>query len=123
MENKYVKLSALVDSEFTINKVNGYKYQAWDAQNNRMISEDDWFKDSKKVYAVDTDKGQLNLSESQLGTIFVKIQHAGQSDVNGCTVAVKSNGKSGIDIRYYLNPQKVQPSQQSEGYEDLPADW
>lgn len=127
MENKtFTKLSALVDSEFTIEKVLGYKYKKWDKQQNRMIVEDNWFEESRKLYQVETDKGLLDLSESQLGSIFVKVQHAGASDVIGCTVAVKSNGKTGIDIRYWLNPQKVssKPSDYDGGQNDqMPEGW
>lgn len=113
-ENKYTKLSSLVDDEFTIEQVNGYKFKSWDNENKRMISEDSWFKGSSKKYAVETDKGLLDMSESQLGAVLVGVQHAGKADVIGTTVAVKSNGKTGIDIRYYLNPVR-QATKRPEG--------
>lgn len=110
-EKRFTKLSALVDSEFTIEKVQGFKYKMWDQQEGRMKAEDNWFQGSRKMYQVETDAGLLDLSESQLGQIFAKVQHAGTSTVVGVTVAVKSNGKTGIDIRYYLNPQKTRPAE------------
>lgn len=116
-EKRFTKLSALVDDRFTIEAVKGYKFKSWNASTNTMKSEDQWFKDSRKLYQVETDKGLLDLSEGQLGQIMVKVSHAGASDVIGCTVEVKSNGKSGMDIRYYLNPQdQVKP-------EEVPGEW
>lgn len=126
-DKKYTSLKELVNSSFTINKIWGYNFKKWDNESKRMISEDKWFEGSRKMYQVDTDKGKLDLSETQLGLLFVKVQHAGKSDVNNLTVDVKSNGKSGIDIRYYLNPdtyQKPDASEQPEGeykLEDIPT--
>lgn len=108
MDKQYTKLSDLVDSQFLIEAVKGYKFKKWDNDAKRMLSEDNWFEGSRKVYSVETDKGLLDLSENQLGSVLVKCQHGGKADVIGVTVAVKSNGKTGMDIRYYLNPQKQQ---------------
>lgn len=127
-DKKYTKLSDLVNGDFTILKVWGFKYKSWDNATSRMISEDQWFEGSRKMYQVDTDKGKLDLSESQLGSLFVKVQRQGKSDVNNLKVIVKSNGKSGLDIRYYLNPDKyqrsgVEPVKQTESeysIEDIP---
>lgn len=125
-ERKYTKLSELVGSEFTIQAVKRYVFKKWDAQSSKMISEDNYFEGARKIFELDTDKGKLDLSESQIGTIFAKVQHAGQADIIGTVVGVKSNGKTGIDIRYYLNPQKkVEVSRESEdvGFPDLPPEW
>lgn len=109
MDNKvqFTKLKDLVDDSFTVEKVHGYKWKMWDNESKRMISEDEWFKGARKIYAVDTDKGRLDMSESQLASIFVGVQHGGVADINGVTVNVKSNGKAGMDIRYFLNPTKT----------------
>lgn len=123
METKFTKLSSLVESEFTIEKIEGFKYKKWDQEAGRMVAQDDYFEGSRKVYQVETDKGLLDLSETQLAIIFVKVQHAGKSDVNGCTVAVKSNGKTGIDIRYYLNPKRVQKPSDDLTEEDIPPEF
>lgn len=116
---KYIKMADLVDSEFTIQHVGGYKFKSWDNEAKRMISEDSWFKGASKKYAVETDKGLLDMSESQLGAVLVGVQHAGKADINGVTVAVKSNGKTGIDIRYFLNPIRT-PKTQSPLEDDAP---
>lgn len=122
-QRKYTKLSALIDSEFTIDKVYGYKFKKWDTDSGRMLSEDNWFEGARKVYQVETDKGTLDLSESQLGTIMVKVSHAGASDVIGCTVAVKSNGETGINIRYFLNPVKTAVRSSEDENLSPPEGW
>lgn len=103
---KYAKLSELVDSDFILERIYGYKYKKFDTESRRMISEDKWFDGSKRVYETLTDKGRLDLSENQLGNLFVRVQTNGTSTVNGLRVSVKSNGRAGMDIRYYLNPDK-----------------
>lgn len=112
-QKQYAKLSALVGNNFTIKSVGGFLYKKWDPANNKMVSEDNWFEGARKMFPVETDKGLLDLSESQLGSILAGVQHAGQANVINVTVAVKSNGKSGIDIRYYLNPQRTAKPQES----------
>lgn len=117
-DKQFTKLSKLVDSEFTIERVHGFKYKAWNPQESKMVINDEWFEGARKLYQVDTDKGTLDLSEGQLGTIFAKSQQNGKSDVIGVTVGVKSNGKTGIDIRYYLNALKQKPVKTQESDDD-----
>lgn len=113
---KYAKLSELVDSDFILERIYGYKYKKFDTESRRMISQDNWFEGSRKIYETLTNKGRLDLSESQLGLLFVKVQNNGTSTVNGLKVKVKSNGKTKIDVRYYLNPDKY--TKQVEDVED-----
>ena|SRR5688572_11305942 len=122
MEEKksFIKLGALVDREFTIEKVTGYKFKKWDQDTGRMRMEDSWFEGARKMYQVETDRGLLDLSEGQIGSIFAKVQHAGQASILNLTVAVKSNGKSGIDIRYYLNPVAHQKASEDSTEDDRP---
>lgn len=103
MENKYTKLSDLVDSTFTITKVFGYKWKMWDNANKKMLTSDTWQKDHRKVYGVETDKGILDLSANQLGVLLETISKNGEANVVGRTFQVKSNGKTGMDIRYFFN--------------------
>ena len=127
MENKqFTKLSALVDDEFTIESVQGYKYKMWDNANSKMLVSDNYEKGYRKLWQVVTDKGQLDLGDGQMGNLLVGVMHSGKADINGCTFAVKSNGKSGLDIRYYLNAVKTAPPEEELSEEDLPpgiSDW
>ena len=105
-EVNYTKLSALVDDEFLVESVLGYKFKAWNSEVGRMDSKDEWFEGARKLYQVMTDKGQLDLGVGQIGILFESVQSSGKSDIIGKRFKVKSNGKTGIDIRYYLNPVK-----------------
>ena len=102
----YVKLGALVNQQFTITKVWGYKYKMWNPQTNKMEVSDTWEKGYQKKYQVDTDKGKLELSSSQVGQLLEGVFKDGVADINNQTFSVKSNGKTGVYIRYYLSPAK-----------------
>lgn len=112
--NDFVKLSTLIDSEFTVEKVLGYKFKRWDNAQQKMLVSDTYEKGYSKKYQVITDKGQLDLGSGQLGNCLEAVMHGGKADMIGVTYAVKSNGKQGMDIRYYLNPVKKPTYQASE---------
>jgi hypothetical protein len=101
--NDYTKLSSLVGGTFTITKMNGYKWKMWDNVNKKMLVSDTWEKDYRKIYTAETDKGILDLSASQTGILLETVMRNGQADLNGRTFQVKSNGKTGMDIRYFFN--------------------
>lgn len=99
----YIKLSGLVDSQFTINKVFGYRWKMWDNTERKMLISETWVKDYRKMYTLETDKGTLDLSASQFGNLLEAVTKDGRADINGRSFSVKSNGKSGMDIRYFLS--------------------
>lgn len=106
MEKKFNKLSNLVDNTFTVEKVWGYKFKTWDDLNKKMLVSETYEKGYRKIYSVDTSEGTLDLSASQLGQMLESVFKDGSSELTGRTFAVKSNGKTGMDIRYYINPTK-----------------
>lgn len=105
----YVKMSSLVDQDFRVDKVGLHKFVAWDATENKYVTQDTWFQGAQKKYPVTTDKGLVDMSASQIGNMLEGVQHAGQSNIIGATFHVKSNGKTGKEIRYFLNPVKTAP--------------
>jgi hypothetical protein len=105
----FIKLSTLVDNDFTVERVDGYKFKMWDEANKTMLVSDDWQQGYRKVYQVQTDKGTLDLGTGQIGNLLEPVLYQGKADLIGRTFHVKSNGKSGKDIRYYFNPAKEQP--------------
>lgn len=122
METKYTKLSALVNNTFTVQKVWGYSFKMWDQASGHMVKRDTWAEGFRKVYDVDTDKGKLDLSASQLGNLLETVFNNGAAELTGKTFSVKSNGKTGMDIRYFFNqatptaptPQLVQTDSNEE---------
>lgn len=118
-ENKsYTKLSALVDDTFKVEKVFGYKFKMWDNEQRKMLISDTWVKGYQKKYTLETDKGVLDLSAGQMGNLLEAITSDGRADINGRTFLVKSNGKSGMDIRYYINATKDAPEAPVKATED-----
>lgn len=118
-DKQFTKLSALIDENITIESVGGYSYKAWDAQNNKMLVSDTPVKGYRKLWQVVTDKGQLDLGSGQMGNLLEGVMHAGQSNIIGATFSVKSNGKTGMEVRYYLNPVKTAPPE-TQDLNDLP---
>jgi len=107
MENKkYTKLSALVDDTFTVEKAYGFTWKKWDAESKRMLTSERYEQGFRKIYSIVTDKGQLDLGPGQLSSLLEAVYKNGQADINNRTFAVKSNGKTGMDIRYFFNAVK-----------------
>jgi hypothetical protein len=119
MDKKYVKMADLVDNEFTVESVGLAKYVAWDNDNKRFLTEDNWFKGASKKYPITTNLGTVDMSATNVGNMFEGVQHAGQSNIVGATFNVKSNGKTGMEIRYFINP--VKSSSQQSGYDKARA--
>jgi hypothetical protein len=121
----YTKLSELVGKTFKVEKVWGYNWKKWDNDAKKMLVSKDWIEGYRKVYEVDTDKGRLDLGTGQIGSLLEAVFQNGKADLNGVTFEVKSNGKTGMDIRYYFNPTKEQKEEvkdESEevNFEDIP---
>lgn len=104
MDKQFVKMSALVNEDITIQSVQGFQFKFWDNTNNKMLVSDSWIKDYQKKWAVITDKGQLDVSQSQMGSMLESASHSGKADINNMTFNIKSNGKQGMEIRYFINP-------------------
>lgn len=119
MEQKYTKLSALVGDTFTIERVSEYQWKRWNQAEGKYEKSDTYQKDFKKTYTLETDKGLLDLSQGQLGTILETVSYKGEASLPGKTVQVKSNGKTGMDIRYFFNAV----SSKKEDVEDNPFDY
>jgi len=106
---KYTKLSELVDDTFTVEKAYGFTWKKWDAESKRMLTSERYEQGFRKIYSIVTDKGQLDVGPGQLSSLLEAVYRNGQADINGRTFAVKSNGKTGMDIRYFFNAVKEEP--------------
>lgn len=111
---KYTKMSDLVGESITIEAVGQFKYKKWDSETRKMLVSDSWQRDYQKVYQVATDKGTLDMAASKIGEMLESVSKEGQSSIIGRSFSVKSNGKTGIDIRYYINPERS--DQSGDGY-------
>ena len=106
MDKKFTKLTALVDDSFTVIKSYGWKYKKWDPVSNKMLVSDRYERDFQKKYTVETDKGTMDLGPGQLANLLEAVFRDGVADIIDRTFSVKSNGKTGMEIRYYFNAEK-----------------
>lgn len=133
-ERKYTKLSELVGKEFTVERAYGFQYKKWENESKRMLVSERYEEGYTKVYTVETNYGRLDLRAGQMGNLLEGVVKAGVSDINGKTFLVRSNGKTGMDIRYYINPVRnpkppaqtaikeavVEPDEEPFNLEDIP---
>lgn len=116
----FTKLSALVDKDFTVLSVGAFQFKLWDNEAKRMLTSPSYEAGYRKLYPVTTDKGQLDMGPGQLGNLLEAVFLNGKADLINQTFHVKSNGKSGIDIRYFFNPVRKQEPTLLDGAEPLP---
>lgn len=107
--SEFIKMKDLVGNQFTVQKVVKYSFKMWDTVSNTMRVSDTYVADHRKVYTVETDKGVLDISATQFGSMLEGVSRDGRSDIVHQTFSVKSNGKTGIDIRYWINPVRDAP--------------
>lgn len=116
----YTKLSDLVGEEFTVSSVGTPVFKMWDPKEGKMLMSRSFEKGYRKLYPVITEKGQMDIGMGQLGTMLEAVSSDGKADLTDKTFLLKSNGKTGIDIRYFFNPV-VKESEQIN--QDVPEEW
>lgn len=102
----FTKLKDLIDQDFTIEEVQGFKYKMWSDADKRMVVSDGPKEGHRKVYQVQTDKGLMDLSTFQIGNLLECVFEDGSATLIGRTFHVKSNGKTGKEIFYFFNEVK-----------------
>lgn len=115
MEKKFVKMSDLVGDQFTVDSVGKFVYKKWDNEAKKMLMSETWEQGYQKVYPVNTDKGTVDMNSGKMGEMLESVSRDGQSTIIGRTFNVKSNGKTGMEIRYFLNPERLDTT--GQGYQ------
>lgn len=123
MEQKYTKLSALIDDAFTVEGVEPYVFKRWDAAQSKMLVSQEWQEGYRKIYPVTTDKGQLDMGSGQLASLLEACFYQGKADLIGKKFKVKSNGKMGMDIRYFFNLVKSEPRSEEVPIDEIPPEF
>lgn len=90
-------------SQFTVKSYVKKVWSKWDEANKKFIKSDVWMTGLSPKYEVETEGGQLELSQDQMGQMLVATLSGGQANIVGRTFTVKTNGKEKLEIRYYLN--------------------
>lgn len=118
MENKttYTSLKQLSseEAEFTVSKVYSYQWKRWNPEIKRMEISEKWEKGFRKIYGVVTDKGTLDLSANQIANMFESVSKNGEANIISRTFKVKSNGKEGMEIRYFINAKPLEKTDLAE---------
>ena len=101
----FIKMSNLVGSQFIFKSILKGQFKKWDDVEKKMLTRDTWDAGYRFVITVETDKGQLDIGEGQLGMILKAFfdKDTCTSNIKNGIVEVKSNGKTGMDIRYFFN--------------------
>lgn len=99
--NSYVKLRDL--TAFTVMGDNGYSYKKWNQAEGKMEISDKWQEGFRKMFSIETDQGTLDLSQAQLGQMLASAYRDGAANIIGNKFNVKTNGKTGMEIRYFIN--------------------
>lgn len=116
----YTKLSDLVGGTFTVQKAYGFTWKRWNNEAKRMEISETYAEGFRKIYTLETDKGKLDLGSGQLGNLLEITYKNGAADVNDKTFAVKSNGKTGMDIRYFFSVVKPEQVKDNLPYDGSP---
>ncbi len=107
-----MKLSELAANEtpFEIVSFHGYMWQKWNDAEKKFEKSKEYKEGMQKSYSlkvkVDDGEDWLNLTEGQMKSVLLSTLKDGVATLVGSNFTVKSNGKEGIDIRYYFNPVK-----------------
>lgn len=104
-EIKYAKLSEV--GEFTIiNPIKSF-WQKYNEADNTFEKKDDYFEGATQKFQIDTTAGRIDFSKNQLEQMFFGARVGLTSDINGKSFWVKTNGKQGKEIRYFINIKKA----------------
>ncbi len=68
-----------------------------------MLREKTYFEGARKIYDIECGDFKMSVSSNQIGSMLADCMQDGKSDLNGKTFEVKTNGKEGMEIRYYIN--------------------
>ena len=101
--SNFIKLKDLDGEVMKIEVVYPPQWIRWDAENKKMERSDTPKKDFRKNWNVVTDKGTVGISEWQMKDLLSLAEYQGKVDLIGKSFRVKTNGETGMEIRYYFN--------------------
>jgi len=107
-----MKLSELAQNEtpFTVESFHGYMWQKWNDAEKKFEKSKEYQEGMQKSYSlkikVKDGEDWLNLTEGQMKSVLLATLKDGVAKLVGAGLKAKSNGKEGMDIRYYFTPLK-----------------
>ncbi len=102
MDKEFKKLSEV--QSFKVVKVVKSFYQKWNEAEKKYERSDTPSKGFSQRYLVEMDDCIINMSKAQVGEMLVGSLDGSGADIAGKSFTVRNNGKTGIEIRYFINP-------------------
>lgn len=117
-QKSFLRLSQI--KQFTIIQFKGKKFKKWDMESKKMLESATWQEGYRLMYKFEVNDGILELSKSQVGDMCASIlNHEGSANLIGNTFNVRTNGKTGMEIRYFFNPVM----KQEQTVEDIASEF
>lgn len=109
---------------FTIEKIVKVYFERWNEQEGKYEKSDVYQQGFSQKYLIETFDSLLPLSKDQLQQCLIACLNLdGTANIIGKSFSVKTNGKTGKEIRYWINkmsiPQDI-PTQMPEISQDKP---
>jgi hypothetical protein len=102
-QNSYVNTKDLVGKDFHIVAVAPRQYRTWDAVEGKFKYSDTPKKGYQAFWKITLDNGTWSASGGQYSQILLAAESEGMSDVMDKDFNCQSNGKTGMDVRYFMN--------------------
>ena len=114
-------MSNLVGKTFVFKSILQGQFKKWDNENKTMLTRSTWDDGYRWVFTIETDQGQLDIGTGQLGMILKAFfdKETLTSNIKNGIVEVKSNGKTGLEIRYYFSSKGYATGNKSSVQEEI----
>lgn len=94
---------------FTIEKIVKAYFERWNDNEKKYEKAETWQEGFTPKWLIETPEFMLPLSKDQVSqALMASFKLDGTSNIIGKSYLVKTNGKSGKEIRYFLNEMRIQ---------------
>lgn len=94
---------------FTIEKIVKAYFERWNETEGKYEKSETWQEGFTPKWLIETPEFMLPLSKDQVSqALMASFKLDGTSNIIGKSYLVKTNGKSGKEIRYFLNEMRIQ---------------
>jgi hypothetical protein len=104
---EFIKLKDILTVPYRVININGYKFKRWNEAEKKMETSDTPQKGFRKIYQVEIKTkdsgGVVDFSKSQLAEMLELSLQGNQADIKNKIFVCRSNGKTGMEIRYFFN--------------------
>lgn len=102
-DSKWINTKDLIGTTFHVNDVAKRQFRMWDDSEGKYSFSDTPKKGYSPFWKLTLDDGDWSASGGQYSQLLLACEDGGMADVLGKTFSCESNGKSGMEIRYFFN--------------------